>query len=76
MSDEIERAVSNLEIEMVKANNHIRRLVAERDRLLKVAEAAKAYYSLASGPYDDTREGEFLELQAELGKALSEPEAQ
>ena len=41
MSYEIERAVSNLEIEVLKANNNIRRLVAERDRLLKVAEAAQ-----------------------------------
>lgn len=43
--------------------------------LLKVAAAAKAYHSLANGPYDDTREGEFLELQAELGEALAELEA-
>ncbi len=36
-----------------------------------VVEAARAYHAIASAPYDENRVEEFLELQANMGAALS-----
>ena len=46
-----------------------------KDKAIKVLEAAKAYHQLAAGPYDPSRTAEFLERQAELGKAIEDLES-
>ena len=45
-------------------------------RLLKVAEAAKAYRDMATSRYDSSRVAEFERKQDALGEALAELEAQ
>jgi len=49
----------------------VQRLAAENARLRAVVEAARKYHAIASAPYDENRVGEFMELQAGLGAALS-----
>jgi hypothetical protein len=46
-----------------------------KDKAIKVLETAKAYHQLAAGPYDASRTAEFLERQAELGKAIEDLES-
>ncbi len=43
----------------------------ENAKLRAVVEAARAYHAIASAPYDENRVEEFLELQANMGAALS-----
>lgn len=43
----------------------------ENAKLRAVVDAARAYHAIASAPYDKNRVEEFLELQANMGAALS-----